>query len=245
MASLAPQPQSVSQIKSKLLNPATTSHFSIYLGLPRDEAGFRQYMADNGLALNQDRLQLMCSEATLPGSSLATTELTNDRSGVTERHAYRRIYQDRIDLTFYCDAEQYMPIRFFESWIKFIMNETGDLKNETYAYRVKFPEDYKGDLEVTKFEKNLNQRSSVKPLTYKFVNIFPVAISSIPVSYDASSLLKCSVSLNYTRYFISNENYDAPPGLNPFNQAATNNFNFSQAINAGLSIGAGISGLFR
>ena len=92
MASLAPQSQSVSQIKSKLLNPATTSHFSIYLGLPRDEAGFRQYMADNGLALNQDRLQLMCSEATLPGSSLATTELTNDRSGVTERHAYRRNY---------------------------------------------------------------------------------------------------------------------------------------------------------
>ena len=212
MTSVAPKSQSLSQIKSKLLNPATTSHFSVYIGLPGkaetpngDPATFKKYMAENGLSLDQDRLQLMCSEATLPGSSLATTELTGDRSGVTERHAYRRIYQDRIDLTFYCDAEQYMPIRFFESWIKYIMNENaGDfgINKPNYSYRVKFPEAYKGNLEITKFEKNINQTKSVVPLTYKFVNVFPVSISSMPVSYDASSLLKCTVSMNYTRYYI-------------------------------------------
>jgi len=177
----------------------------IYLGLPRDQQGFRQYMAENALVLDQDRLQLSCCDASLPGSSLATTELKNDFTGSTERHAYRRIYQDRIDLTFYCDAEQYMPIRFFESWMKFIMNESGSngVSKENYSYRVKYPNQYKGcGLEVTKFEKNINQKSSVVPLTYKFVNVFPVAITSMPVSYDASSLLKCTVSMNYTRYFI-------------------------------------------
>ena len=203
--SVAPSSQKISQIKSKLLNPALTSHFMIYLGLPRDQQGFRQYMAENALVLDQDRLQLSCCDASLPGSSLATTELKNDFTGATERHAYRRIYQDRIDLTFYCDAEQYMPIRFFESWMKFIMNESGSngVSKENYSYRVKYPNQYKGcGLEVTKFEKNINQKSSVVPLTYKFVNVFPVAITSMPVSYDASSLLKCTVSMNYTRYFI-------------------------------------------
>ena len=266
--SVAPSSQKISQIKSKLLNPALTSHFMIYLGLPRDQQGFRQYMAENALVLDQDRLQLSCCDASLPGSSLATTELKNDFTGATERHAYRRIYQDRIDLTFYCDAEQYMPIRFFESWMKFIMNESGSsgVAKENYSYRVKYPDQYKGcGLEVTKFEKNINQKSSVVPLTYKFVNVFPVAITSMPVSYDASSLLKCTVSMNYTRYFIgpggsTETNSSSLTGgpSNPFNSfiddldlnlnlpkydsetnlfdpAGQASFNFNQAFNSGLS----------
>ena len=266
--SLAPSSQKISQIKSKLLNPALTSHFMIYLGLPRDQQGFRQYMAENALSLDQDRLQLSCCDASLPGSSLATTELKNDFTGSTERHAYRRIYQDRIDLTFYCDAEQYMPIRFFESWMKFIMNESGSsgVAKENYSYRVKYPNQYKGcGLEVTKFEKNINQKSSVVPLTYKFVNVFPVAITSMPVSYDASSLLKCTVSMNYTRYFIGpggstetnsssltggptnplnsftdslNLNLNLPKydsETNFFDPAGQASFNFNQAFNSGLS----------
>ena len=65
----------------------------------------------------------MCSEAVLPGSQLATTEMNNDFTGVTERHAYRRIYDETIDLTFYVDADNYLPIRFFEEWISGIVNE--------------------------------------------------------------------------------------------------------------------------
>ena len=244
MTSVAPRPQKISDVKSKLLNPALTSHFMIYIGLPKKEQQFKQFMAQNSLVLDQDRLHLLCCETSLPGSSLATTELKDDFSGVTERHAYRRIYQDRIDLTFYCDADQYMPIRFFESWLKFIMNEGTGIESENYSYKVKYPEDYKGTLEITKFEKNLQQNKSVIPLTYKFVNIFPVAITSIPVSYEASSLLKCSVSMNYTRYFISPSEdsnsfadginldlntyfprYDGGSDLNPFDPEGQATFN--------------------
>ena len=62
----------------------------------------------NSTNYRQDQLNLLCAEASLPGSQLATTELTGDFTGVTERHAYRRMYDDRIDLTFYCDADQYL-----------------------------------------------------------------------------------------------------------------------------------------
>ena len=83
-------------------------------------------------------------------------------------------------------------------------------EDEAHFYRVKFPNDYqKGSLEITKFEKNLDSRRQTKILTYKFVNCFPLAINSMPVSYDASDLLKCSVSFSYTRYSAKPANHDA------------------------------------
>ena len=55
-------------------------------------------------------------------------------------------------------------------------------------------------LKVTKFEKD--QSNGGGALEYKFVNVFPLAINSMPVSYDASSLLKCTVSMSYIRYIV-------------------------------------------
>ena len=204
MASVAPR--SIDDIKKNLLNPALTSHFHVNIGLPFNDVGFQSFLDDTGCVWGleqQDRLNLQCCEAQLPGSQLATTELTNDFPVVSERHVYRRQFDDRIDLTFYCDAQQYMPIRFFEAWMKYITNEkSSDALKDNYSYRMKFPNTYKGPLEITKFEKNSDQQHAVKPLTYKFVNCFPLAISSMPVTYDASDLLKCNVSFAYSRYYI-------------------------------------------
>jgi hypothetical protein len=98
----------VDRIKASLLNPALTSHFDVYIGLPPALPG---YLRQNGLDYNsvvQEQIQLSCTEASLPGSSLATHEINGDFTGVTERHAYRRVYDDRIDLTFYVDAQDYL-----------------------------------------------------------------------------------------------------------------------------------------
>ena len=35
-------------------------------------------------------------------------------------------------------------------------------QNENFNYRVKFPKDYRGNLEITKFEKNLDERRKQK-----------------------------------------------------------------------------------
>ena len=88
-----------------------------------------------------------------------------------------------------------------------------NVASQKYSYRVKFPSEYQNgsSLEITKFEKNLDSRRKVKPLTYKFVNCFPLAINTMPVSYDASNLLKCTVGMAYTRYFIE----DRPAGVIP------------------------------
>ena len=247
MASPRPRSRSLSEVKAKLLNPATTSHFQVMIGDPRQQGdvsgSFVGYLKRQGIVgLNgrglpsesKDKLNLMCSETSLPGSNLATTELTNDFTGVTERHVHRRIFDDRIDLTFYCDAVEYLPIRYFEAWMSYITNERGDTHSEEYHYRMRFPNMYKGQLEITKFEKNLEaKRGSADrirraiPLTYTFVNAYPLSISSMPVSYESSSLLKCNVSFTYSRYTARPSDPDAnDPILNPFGMAQFNTASF-------------------
>ena len=88
--------------------------------------------------------------------------------------------------------------------MSYMTNDTNDRHSGEFTYRMKFPAKYKGGLEITKFEKNLFSQDPVRgrtrPLTYTFIDAFPRAISSMPVTYDASDLLKCTVSFSYTRY---------------------------------------------
>lgn len=236
-----PTAKKIADIKLNLLHPALTSHFEVEIPLPPGLSN--DYLDGNGLSGfkgssgKQGQLNLMCSEATLPGSNLATFEINDNFHGVTERHAYRRVYDDRIDLTFYVDAENYIPIRYFETWMKYVAGESvsaggGMLssKDPNYFYRVNYPKDYMATgLKVTKFERTANVTANVTPtsyevkgdsytsktLQYEFINSFPISVSSMPVSYDSSSLLKCLVSLSYIRYIL------VPPGTDPAPTATT------------------------
>ena len=213
-----PRIAKVSDIKANLLRPATTSHFEVEIPMPTD-GRFTKWIGVG----KQDKINLMCSEASLPGSSLATFETNNDRTGVTKRFVHRRIFDERIDFTFYVDAGLYQPIKFFEQWIDFITGAATEGENQLntadYHYRMKYPNDYIAGqgLKITKFE-----RDHLNPLTYEFIRSYPLSITSMPVSYDGSSLLKCSVSMTYVRYIIENLDkvYVLPPS--PTRQAQTN-----------------------
>ncbi len=228
MPSVTPRPRSIAEVKSKLLNPALTSHFQVVIGKPpREDGSFNRFLSESGAYHDADRLNLMCSETSLPGSQLATSEVFNDFPGVNERHVNRRQFDDRIDLTFYCDADQYLPIRFFEAWMKYITNErSGASTRQNYSYRMKFPNTYKGSLEITKFEKNMYSARRAKPLTYGFVNCFPLSIASMPVTYDASDLLKCSVSFAYSRYYMESSRSGLSEFLDPLAQSLFNSGGF-------------------
>ena len=235
-----PRSRGVSDVVSNLLQPSLTSHFDVLIGLPQSSLGTR---LRSFLGPKQDKLHLMCSEAVLPGSQLATTEMNNDFTGVTERHAYRRIYDETIDLTFFVDAENYLPIRFFEEWISGTVNEDQEeALAKNYFYRVKFPDEYIADqgLKVVKFEKDIRTTRKVgnrhfelpnrdaAKLEYQFVRSFPRSITSMPVTYDSSSLLKCSVQMTYTRYVItrSTGGNSGAGVFNPFQQSQFNSGGF-------------------
>ncbi len=224
-----PTRKSFDQIKAAILKPAMTSQFQVYVTFPQE---VQTYLQSKDINLSQDgnrqdTLNLSCVEASLPGSSLATLELTSDHTGVTERHVHRRMFDDRIDLTFYVDADNYLPIKAFEFWKEYIVSGSSadqtqptDLASAVYYHRMKYPDSYitgggngGGELRVVKFERDFDgsfkgNNGVVNPtangLTYNFVRAFPIAVASIPISYEASSLLKCTVSMSYIRYFISN-----------------------------------------
>ena len=218
MAVIKPEGKSIAQVKKDLLNPATTSHFLASIGSPPSKPSgvtLKTFQEELGLIFDSDkqqRLNLLCSQTALPGSRLLTQEIRNNFPGVRERHAYRRQFDDVITLTFYVDAEQYLPIRYFESWINFITGSRvtkfegeANIESPNFSYLMKFPNEYKGTLELSKFEKNLEFGGvgRTKIITYKFVNVFPLAINSMPVSYNSSQLLRCSVGMAYSRYFVT------------------------------------------
>ncbi len=194
-----PTKRGFDQVKSNLLNPALTSHFEV-------EIPFVDFMRGELDSSDQLKLLLNCSEVSLPGSQVATIDINNDYTGVTERHGYRRMFDESMDFTFYVDATNYLPIKFFEKWMKGVMNEQeGPAKNKSYTYRARYPDDYMADqgLKVRKFEKSFDmQQSGV--LEYEFIRSWPKAISSMPVTYESSSLLKTTVSMTYLRYIVNN-----------------------------------------
>jgi len=242
---------SIERFKSLLGRPSLTSQYYLELALPQtdgSDAGFRSALSAKGIELSsgdQENLNLYCTEASLPGSSIATLEQTSDRTGVTERHAHRRVFDDRIDFTFYVDAEKYLVINFFEAWIDYITGDstpTVGQDNKTYFYRMNYPDEYTcSGMKITKFERDSARKGS--RLTYNFVRAFPISINSMPVSYDSSQLLKCTVSMTYIRYTIIPTRSATPPGKDtPQPQIPTDffdpnvNFSFStQQIKSNLN----------
>ena len=233
MATTNARPYRMSDIKSKLLQPALTSHYVCQFNPPRNDS-FKNFFNQRKSAgflgadwkSNQDLIELSCCVASLPGSSLATIDINGDYTGVSERHAYRRQYDQNADFTFYVDKNHYI-IDYFENWLSFIVGENNieGQRSDTYSYRINFPQDYKSsNLSITKFERDYSGRN----LTYQFINAFPISINSMPVSYDSSQLLKCTVSFNYSRYVLDRGiiegNFDVDNGrLNSTAQNLINN----------------------
>lgn len=228
-----PSLKKMSQIKEKLLRPATTSHFQAWFGPPIEVQNWlkaRNFIYEN--KNNAELISLSCSEASLPGSSLNTNEINDDYTGVTERFAYRKLYDDRANFTFYVDhndltTNNYNIIWFFENWIAYIANEqyANGLDNPNYNYRFRFPngngepgQGYRSDIYLNKFEKDYKGGY----LEYRFLEAYPISIISMPVSYDSSQLLKCDVSFTYTRYTI---NRLSAPDIKQQNQQQNGLFN--------------------
>lgn len=207
-------PRTIDSLKSTILSPALTSHFAVKIQLPFQQE-FRNFLTSTGrfdsFNINSlDNISLMCTNATLPGSSLFTHEVTNDYPGVTEKMVYRRQYDDFSSFTFYVDLK-YEVIELFESWMNYIVKEDNreSYRNYRASYRMKFRDDYVGSIGITKFERSMgavvNTQNTTPALTgprldYQYIHAFPISIDSMPVSYESSTVLKCNVNFTYLRY---------------------------------------------
>ena len=228
MGNVRPRPYKTSELKSRITNLAQTSVYQLKIQPP---AGLFSLLKEVGRDLDYNRagenLELLCDSAVLPGSSFATHEPTNDYAGVTEKMAYRRMYDGTLDLSFMVDRN-YNVIEMLDGWLDFIsgVGITGSrqsYKSRHVNYRMTYPEQYRTELYLTKFEKDVSYPDDFgdviegvldppKQLLYTFVGAFPSSVTSTPVSYGPSDVLRVNVSFSYMRYVRERKNVR----LNPF-----------------------------
>ena len=181
-----------------MMNVAQANHYELFFsGFP---VGLRTQIASNGADYYflSRAAGLLCYDANLPGSSLATFNIEGNFTGVQQQYAHTRQFGN-ISLGFYCDSE-YKMLKFFESWIDYVAGGgSQDKRNRGYFYRMRYPDAYKCEgLKIAKFERDYN-----RGIQYNFVSAFPVNVNSVPVSYEAqNTILRIQVEFNYDRYIM-------------------------------------------
>ena len=194
----APRPRPISDLLPRFQNVAQSSQYLVKFALPHsfERNGLRSYLRRKGV---NDRFiledaGLLCSNAVLPGSALASVDTRGNFQGVIERFAHTRNFT-QINLEFYVDNE-YKSMKFLEHWIEYITGAVSDPSRNAYHFELNYPEEYKSnETKIIKFERDHNRF-----LEYRFIGLFPLALNSTRVSYQGSQVLKASASFSFDRY---------------------------------------------
>jgi hypothetical protein len=221
-----PKVKRISEISPLFTNLAQSSFYQVrFGGLGRD---LKDYLYKRGIDrqfISEDA-GLLCNNAVLPTTQLATANITGNYIGMTETIAHTRQYQD-ISLEFYVD-KNYKSLKFLEHWMEFIAsgatnpldrdiripgvprNPISENIDEAYYIRMQYPEYYKSNkTKIFKFERDYDGKSKRNVLEYTFIGLYPYNISSIPVSYSQSNILTMQASFKIDRYVIGrSESYD-------------------------------------
>lgn len=193
---------------------AFTNYYQLFITPGWDSKGFPKFLDEQNdvykLSSKDEFISrgigLLCSEAVLPASAYATSEVKDNFMGVTQEFAHTRLFTD-IDLTFYVDRD-YKVLNFFEAWMNYISGggEEPLSTKPGYYRRFNYPDFYKNKsgIYIKKFERDYKSPEE-RSITYTLVNAFPKSMASIPVAYGGADLLKVSVTFNYDYYIVSRE----------------------------------------
>ncbi len=203
MAETTIKPYNLSIAKNIIGPLAQTNHFLVTFSslTPSVESYLANYTRIRNIKSFLSRnVGILCSDASLPTSSLATAEVKDNFIGVPQQFAHTRFYSD-FSFSFYID-EDYTLLKIFEGWMEYITSGANDNVNQDnrgYYRRMRYPDSYKcNTMYINKFEKNYK-----RTLRYRFVNVFPRSIDPISVNYGSAEILKVNVTFNYDRYIVN------------------------------------------
>ena len=203
MAETTIKPYNLSVAKNLIGPLAQTNHFQVTFSSlrPSVESYLKDYLkVDDIRNFLSRRAGILCDSASLPTTAYATAEVRDNFMGVPQQFAHTRIYTD-LDFSFYVD-EDYNLLKIFEGWMEYISSgaNTSTLQDDrAYFRRMRYPDSYKCDtMYINKFEKNFK-----KTMRYRFVNVFPKAMSAVPVAYGPADILKVNISFNFDRYIVN------------------------------------------
>jgi len=203
------RPRKISDFKPTFSNLAQTSHYQvIFAGLPTD---LRQHLNVRGVGYRfiTETSGLLCYNAVLPGSRLATADIVGNFMGVSEKMAHTRLFT-QIQLEFYVDKE-YKTLKFLDHWMEFIGNGSGQRQSDAgYYYRMEYPDSYKSNqTKIIKFDRDYKEE-----IEYTFYGMFPIDLSSTTVKYDSSEVLKATATFSFDRYLSGKfDSYSVRQGL--------------------------------
>jgi hypothetical protein len=200
-------PRKISDIRPLFTNLAQTSHYQVkFGGLPSQLTGYLLQRGVTSRFIAEDA-GLLCNNAVLPTTQIATVDVAGNYIGITETFAHRRQYQD-ISLEFYVD-KNYNTLKFLEHWMEFVASGStypidgtnppiSDNVDSGYFIRMQYPEYYKSNrTSIIKFDRDYN-----KEIEYTFIGLYPYSIASIPVSYSQSDIMKMQATFKIDRYVI-------------------------------------------
>lgn len=207
------KPRRIADIKPLLTNLAQTSHYEVSFGILPSE--LMRYLRTKNITdrFISESAGLLCYSAILPTTILGSNTISGNYAGIQEKFAHTRIYSE-ITLDFYVD-NNYQMLTFLESWMEFISSgsfyRVSDISGQTqpinqnldaYFSRMQYPSYYKANqVKIVKFDKDYG-----KEIEYNFRGLFPVSMSSIPVTYLNSDTLKVSATFQYDRYIAGKSN---------------------------------------
>ena len=265
--SVLPLYKKINDAQRDLFPLSLTAEFKVSLNLGYDtdistSQSLSSWLTKCGIANSpQDlaRYDFFASDVTLPGASFDMAESMGDRQGTIERFAQRRLYAP-LSVSFYVDAD-YNILRLFEEWMNFmnpIHNSSGryegsfqgqsgyEERNNYYKFR--YPNDYKRNIVVTKFEKDFYQGLNMNEtrvgrfaksrsgdelipgslLMYQFIDAFPSNVVAIPLSYQGTDITKVTIEFQYLRYnTITNNDKSDLYSTNIFGQDVIKNYDNS------------------
>lgn len=133
------------------------------------------------------KFELLANEAMLPGTNMAVVQEVGSRQGIRERFATQRQYTD-ISIGFYV-TNDYTSLRLFQEWINYMnplyVGNDGTTYNESAKggypdagsfnafHRFRYPRQYKRDIQITKFERDLSLPPFTKPKNRYSSNLGP------------------------------------------------------------------------
>ena len=160
------------------------------------------------------KINLLCTQAEIPGTSYLTTQAVGHHQGVQEVFPTLRQFPP-LNLTFYIDAD-HLVLQVLENWMTYI-NPLSNRKRLNAYGRLNYPENYKEIIHLSKIERDTflkgrnfdgSPRSSTTTTHYEFVNVWPQNLESMRISYGQSSILRCTIALQYDRFFTSFDKKD-------------------------------------
>ena len=189
------KPRRIADFKPTFTNLAQTSHYLVkFGGIP---LGARQHLNIRGVDYRflTETSGLLCSNAVIPGSTLADAKVIGNFQGVTENMTHARVFPD-ITLEFYVDKE-YKLLKLFEHYIEFISGGSRyDQTRTDYFFNMEYPDDYKMyQTKLLKFDRDYKEE-----MVYTFFGMYPYQMTNIPIKYEGSEILKLSVNFHIDRY---------------------------------------------